>query len=109
VAATGILHPLMAMTAMVASTSAIMVNSFGFKIIPRRGSQGREKILFSVPGIHCQGCVERIRDHLMGQKGIQNVEGDPTKKTISVAFEKQKIRQDQIKKAIAGLGYTPTD
>jgi heavy metal translocating P-type ATPase len=109
VAATGILHPLMAMTAMVLSTSAIMVNSFGFKMIPYRGSKGREKILLSVPGIHCQGCVDRIREHLMGQKGVQNVEGDPIKKTISVAFERQKIRQDQIKEAIVGLGYLAAD
>jgi copper chaperone CopZ len=45
----------------------------------------------------------------MGQKGVQNVEGDPIKKTISVAFERQKIRQDQIKEAIVGLGYLAAD
>ncbi len=105
VAATGILHPLMAMAAMVLSTSAIMVNSFGSRIISRREIKGGERILLPVPGIHCQGCVDRIRDHLIAQKGIQKVEGDPTKKTISVSFERQKIKKDKIKEVIAGLGY----
>ncbi len=105
VAATGILHPLMAMAAMVLSTSAIMVNSFGSKFISRREIKVKEKILLSVPGIHCQGCVDRIRDHLMAQKGIRKVEGDPSKKTISVFFERQKIKKDKIKEVIAGLGY----
>jgi heavy metal translocating P-type ATPase len=109
VAATGILHPLMAMTAMVLSTSAIMVNSFGSRFITRKGIEEEEKILLSVPGIHCQGCVDRIRDHLVGQKGIQKVEGNPTKKTISVVFERQKIEKDRIKQAIVGLGYPLAD
>ncbi len=109
VAATGILHPLMAMAAMVISTSAIMINSFGSRFISQREVRGREKIFLSVPGIHCQGCVERIRDHLVTQKGIRKVDGDPVKKTITVAFERQKVRADQIKEAIAGLGYTPAD
>ncbi|MEE9611318.1 MAG: heavy-metal-associated domain-containing protein, partial [Desulfatiglandales bacterium] len=93
----------------VLSTSAIMINSFGSKIISRREAEGREKILLSVPGIHCQGCVDRIRDHLIAQKGIQKVEGNPTKKTISVFFERQKIEKNQIKQAIVGLGYPLAD
>jgi copper chaperone CopZ len=99
----------MAMTAMVLSTSAIMVNSFGSRFITRKGIEEEEKILLSVPGIHCQGCVDRIRDHLVGQKGIQKVEGNPTKKTISVVFERQKIEKDRIKQAIVGLGYPLAD
>jgi copper chaperone CopZ len=53
--------------------------------------------------------VERIRDHLVTQKGIRKVDGDPVKKTITVAFERQKVRADQIKETIAGLGYTTAD
>ncbi len=109
VAATGILHPLMAMMAMVLSTSAIMINSLGSKIISRREIKGGEKMLLSVPGIHCQGCVERIRDHLIAKKGIQEVEGDPAKKTISVVYEDHKIGKNRIKEVIAGLGYTLAD
>ncbi len=108
-AATGILHPLMAMTAMVLSTSAIMINSFGSKIISRREIRGKEKVLLTVPGIHCQGCVDRIRDHLTVQKGIQKVEGDPVKKTISVVYEDHKIVKTKIKEIIAGMGYSLAD
>lgn len=108
-ATTGLLHPLMAMTAMVLSTSAIMVNSFGFKIIPRRKMKGGEKILLSVPGIHCQGCVNRIQASLIKQKGIRNVGGDPTNKTISVFFKKHKINKERIKEVVIELGYTPVE
>jgi heavy metal translocating P-type ATPase len=109
VAATGLLHPLMAMTAMVLSTSTIMINSFGSKLISRREVKEEEKIQLSVPGIHCHGCVALIRDHLKMQEGVQKVEGDPVKKTISVFFEKQKIKEDRIKDLVAELGYSPAD
>ena len=109
VAATGILHPLMAMAAMVLSTSAIMVNSFGSRIVSPRNVKGAERVVLSVPGINCQGCVDRIRDHLIREKGIKRVEGDPVKKTISVAYEIHKTGKNRIKELIAGLGYTLAD
>ncbi|MBW1962799.1 MAG: heavy metal translocating P-type ATPase [Deltaproteobacteria bacterium] len=109
VAATGFLHPLMAMTAMVLSTSAIMLNSFGSRFISRKEIKDREKILLTVPQIHCQSCVARIRDHLMGQEGIERVEGNPARKTVSIFFKKQQIKEDRIKKLITELGYTPVD
>jgi copper/silver-translocating P-type ATPase len=109
VAATGLLHPLMAMTAMVLSTSAIMFNSFGSKFMSRKEFRGGEKILLSVPGIHCQGCVVRIREHLMVQAGVQKIEGDPVKKTLSIFYESQKIKKERIKELVAELGYTPAD
>ncbi|MHC4458709.1 MAG: heavy-metal-associated domain-containing protein, partial [Planctomycetota bacterium] len=109
VAATGLLHPLMAMTAMVLSTSTIMMNSFGSKFISPREAKGGEKILLSVPEIHCHGCVALIRDHLIMQEGVQKVEGDPVKKTVSVFYERQKIKEDRIKDLVAELGYSPAD
>jgi copper chaperone CopZ len=99
----------MAMVAMVFSTSAIMVNSFGSKIISPRKIRGREKILLSVPGIHCQGCLDRIREQLLMEKGIRKVEGDPVKKIVSVVYERRKIERNKIKEVIAGLGYALAD
>ena len=83
----------MAMTAMLLSTSAIIVDSFGSKIISRKEIRVGEKILLSVPGIRCQGSVEPIRDHFIAKKGIQKVEGDSINKTNSVVYENQKINR----------------
>jgi copper chaperone CopZ len=45
----------------------------------------------------------------MVQAGVQKIEGDPVKKTLSIFYESQKIKKERIKELVAELGYTPAD
>lgn len=111
VAATGLLHPLMAMTAMVLSTSAIMVNSFGFKIrttIKEKAGEGigeHTLLVLDVPGIHCESCIKRIEQDLLSKKGIKGVSGDVVNKKITVIYDTKMTKEEAIKQAIIDLGY----
>ena len=111
VAATGLLHPLMAMAAMVLSTSAIMVNSFGLKVrttIKGKAGEMRSEyttLVMSVPGIHCQSCVKGIEQGLVSKKGVEGISGDPANKKITVIYDRRMIKEEVIKQAVIDSGY----
>lgn len=75
-AVTGLLHPIWAMVAMVASVSTVLLNAFGGRMFPAAGSKAgglaqaavarpeearMEKVIFNVPTIHCEGCAGNIQ------------------------------------------------
>ena len=124
-ATTGLVHPSWAMIAMAASVSAVLGNSFGGRILKRspvqrkrpavKPKEGRPKqteatqtdadVTLSVPGIHCQGCVETIQANLMIEPGIGDVEGDTKSKNVRVGYNSKVTSPEQIGAAIARLGY----
>lgn len=126
-AATGIVHPSWAMIAMALSVSAVLANSFGGRLLrsgtgpsadtpslsPRvveddEGSDDAgttEELIFSVPGIHCMGCVNGIRLHLKSASGIEAVEGNAKAKQIKVSYRAGDVTPEQIREMIGQLGY----
>ncbi|MFQ5784944.1 MAG: heavy metal translocating P-type ATPase [Alphaproteobacteria bacterium] len=122
VAAAGIVHPAWAMAAMATSVSLVLANSFGGRLLKRgsvsrapdaptgketglEGSDDETHVLFSVPDIHCQGCVETIRAGLLAEDGVTAAEGDAQAKTVMVRYRASVTSPERIETAIAGLGY----
>ena len=125
-ATTGFVHPSWAMIAMAASVSAVLANSFGGRLLRPRSvdspaaavrstGKGKEKIapggasvnelVFSVPGIHCQGCVETIRAGLLLEDGVKIVHGDAETKIINVHYSASITSPECLKAVVAQLGY----
>ncbi|MFQ6017095.1 MAG: HAD-IC family P-type ATPase, partial [Kiloniellaceae bacterium] len=124
-ATTGLVHPSWAMIAMALSVSAVLANSFGGRFLtrspaqlnhaatlPRKGRaeeteavESDAEITLSVPGIHCQGCVETIQANLMIERGIGVVDGDVKTKNVRVAYSSNVTSPERIGAAIARLGY----
>jgi len=111
VAATGWLHPLMAMAAMILSTTAIMINSFGFKITTSIRQRAGEKkgeyavMVLNIPGIHCKSCIDRIEKSLLSIKGVKSVSGDPETKKVRIFYDQKVTGRDTIRETVVGLGY----
>lgn len=116
-ATTGLVHPVWAMIAMAASVSTVLLNSFGGKLLPRRKeseeaareamdeSEPVERLQFQVPTIHCEGCVQIIRDALGRFPEIDRVEGEPRRKRITVVFHGA-LARDEVAQEISRLGHT---
>lgn len=112
-AVTGLVHPVWAMIAMVASVSTVLLNSFAGKLLPKPVQRKIpkpigpvEELNFEVPSIHCEGCVQIIRDALSQFPEITNVEGEVKQKRIIVMVQKGLIPRDRISSEIARLGHT---
>lgn len=112
-ATTGLVHPVWAMIAMVASVSTVLINSFAGRLLPKPVQRKIpepigpvEELNFKVPTIHCEGCVQIIRDSLGRFPEVTKVEGEPTQKQIAVTVQKGSLSRDYIIGEIAKLGHT---
>lgn len=107
-AVTGLVHPVMAMIAMVASVSAVLLNSFAGRLLPRlkiKGELPPEKLSLKIPTIHCEGCLTGIREKLQELPNIQAVEGDVKEKHIIVTVRDAQLGRAEICKSLAEIGH----
>jgi copper chaperone CopZ len=63
------------------------------------------KRTFSVPRIHCGGCVQTVTDTLRSVAGVTAAEGDAMKKTVDVVFDPAQVSEQRLRQALAGVGY----
>ncbi len=106
-AATGLVHPVWAMVAMIASVSTVLLNSLGGKLIPktRRREARMDNITLKVPTMHCQGCAEAVRKALLQLKGVQDVTVDLMAKQVAVTYERDGLKAERLREAIAQVGF----
>jgi len=113
-ATTGIVHPVWAMIAMAASVTTVLLNSFGGRLLPktRKGKEPEmtekgdvEKLDFVVPSIHCEGCVQVIRDALSRLPAVVEVKGEPQKKHLSMSVQKGSLSRVEVADQISKLGH----
>jgi copper chaperone CopZ len=64
-----------------------------------------ETLAFKVPTIHCEGCVQIIRDALGRLPAVTGVEGRPKAKLIQVAVQRGALSRDEIASEISKLGH----
>ena len=131
-ATTGLVHPVWAMIAMAASVTAVLLNSFGGRLLPARrqapeeaaavaedrravepevaasgsASSGKAARLFlDVPDMHCAGCENTIRMILSARHGVDEVEADAKRKRVRVDFRPGAIDAAEIEEAVASGGF----
>lgn len=115
-ATTGLVHPVWAMIAMAASVSAVLMNSFAGRLLPKarerkahepipQKEEEVEKFEFVIPSIHCEGCVQVIRDALSRLPAVAGVEGKPRQKHLTVSAHKDSLSREQIAEEISKLGH----
>ncbi len=104
-ATTGLVHPVWAMVAMIASVSTVLLNSFGGQLLPKPKKPALEEIVLKVPTMHCQGCVGDIKGAIGRLPGVATVEADLKEELVTVALRDSQTGRDQICAAIAGIGH----
>jgi heavy metal translocating P-type ATPase len=109
-ATTGLVHPALAMMAMLGSVSTVLLNSLGGRLVPRRGGiQGEEEkkktMILHIPGMHCQGCVAAIRGALQKIDAVE-VEADLNQHLLVI--HSHGTAPDKIKKILREAGF-PSD
>lgn len=106
-ATTGLVAPVWAMLAMAASVTAVLLNSFWGRLVPRLGRRTptTRRITLTVPSIHCQGCVTKIRDTLGRLGGVLSVEGDPQTKQVVVTMRDGQGQLRAVEDALTRIGH----
>ncbi len=102
---TGLLHPVWAMIAMVASVTTVLTNSFAGRLLPKRRADREAELTLNVANMHCDNCVSVIRRAVSGLGGIQDIKGNVDRRTITVAYREGKADPDGIRAAIIEQGF----
>ena len=64
-----------------------------------------ERLTLSVPGLHCNGCIETVCGVLGLLGGVAEVEGDLDRKTITVLHDPEVASRTAITASLEEIGF----
>ena len=67
-----------------------------------------KKVQFSIEGMHCGSCAAGIKMVLDNTDGVLSASADWDSKNVEVEYDEEKIKLEDILKAIGELGYKAT-
>jgi periplasmic mercuric ion binding protein len=87
---------------------AIMVMT-AFSIPSFAQQKGIQKAVIKTPGVQCEDCKTRIENHLAHEDGVSSVKADYRKHTVTVVWYTDRTNIENIKTALANMGYDADD
>lgn len=66
-------------------------------------------VKIQTPGMQCEECKKRVEDYLKYEEGITKVVAWPKSKYVSVSYLTDRTNIENIKTAIANVGYDADD
>jgi heavy metal translocating P-type ATPase len=108
-ALTGLVHPAWAMVAMVASVSTVLTNSFAGRLIPKPSRGRRARLSLRIANMHCEQCLDSIKQAVRGLEGVEDVAGDLSKQMLTVAYREGVVEPDGVREAIIERGFQVGD
>jgi len=82
---------------------------FLFTSVSLSGQEKSNKELATVKfetSIDCENCVNTIMKNIPFEKGVKDVKCDLTTKEVTVQYQKDKNKPEQLRRSIEKLGYT---
>jgi copper chaperone len=64
-----------------------------------------EEASFNIPSLSCSVCSGRIQGELKGMNGVRSVDVDLKAQSVRVSYDPDELRQQDIRKKIAAMGY----
>ncbi|MEW5958196.1 MAG: heavy metal translocating P-type ATPase [Chloroflexota bacterium] len=104
-AMTGLVHPVWAMAAMVASVSTVLLNSFGGRLLPQARRGRPTQLTLKIPNMHCEHCLASIQEAARKLDGVEEVTGDPARQVVTVTYRQGMLEPDGIREAIIERGF----
>ena len=80
-----------------------------FSSLSLSGQEKNKKELATVKfetSIDCDHCVSTIMKNIPFEKGVKDVKCDLTTKEVTIQFQKDKNKPEQLKKSLEKLGFT---
>ena len=110
-AALGLVTPLLAITFMIISIFAILLNTLRIRWMKLASSAATEggtvaHAEFRVPEMVCEGCAGKIADLFKPMPGVRSVKPYVAQKKVAITFEPDRLSREDLKAAFGQLGYT---
>lgn len=90
---------------------SVVVFTIGLALACSMAGCGREilaRAVFTVEGMHCDGCSAAIVDALTATPGVEKAFADYQEGVAEVVYRPRRVDVDELKAEIEKLGYTVT-
>ena len=67
------------------------------------------EVKFTLPAIHCDGCVSGIQMASRLEKRVTGVRGEKGSKTVTVTWNEDETGKEAITEWLTSIGYEPAD
>ena len=113
-AALGFVTPSIAITVMVLSIFAILLNTLRVRGIDLQREEEAEvgplaEVEFLVPSMVCEGCAEKISQALRPLPGVREVKPKVAQKHVYVRYEPARVKEQQLRNALGAAGFTAVE
>lgn len=90
---------------------AIALALIGFSMVSvgQVKKKGVQTVTIETPSVQCESCKNRIEKYMIREEGVQKVTVDYKKKKTKVTYVAERTNVENIKTAIANLGYDADD
>lgn len=69
-------------------------------------AQEKKEVVFSTePEIHCDGCVNKIKNNIRFEKGVKAINADLKTKLVTIQYDSSKTDVEKLQKAFQKIGY----
>lgn len=68
----------------------------------------KEVVFTTEPEIHCESCVNKIKNNLRFEKGVKAINPDLDTKLVTIQYDSEKTNPDNLIKAFAKIKYKAT-
>jgi copper chaperone CopZ len=88
-----------------------LVFTIGLALVFSVAGCGREnpvRTVFTVEGMHCDGCSSAITDALTGTDGVERASADHEEGVAEAVYQPSTVDVEELKAEIEELGYTVT-
>lgn len=65
-----------------------------------------KKVVFTTnPVMHCDGCENKIKNHMKFEKGIKKIETNIERQEVVITYDAEKTTPEKLVKAFSKIGY----
>ena len=68
----------------------------------------KEVVFTTEPEIHCESCVNKIKNNLRFEKGVKAINSDLNTKLVTIQYDSEKTNPENLIKAFAKIKYKAT-
>lgn len=106
-ATTGLVHPVWAMIAMVASVSTVLLNSFGGRFVSKvKPGREKQKATLKIPNMHCEQCVRTMQKALKKKIGEIELDADFENQVLTLTFTNEGTSVEGVEEILTEAGYS---
>lgn len=72
-------------------------------------AQTKKEVVFTTePEIHCESCVNKIKNNIRFEKGVKAINPDLKTKLVTIQYDSEKTDVEKLQKAFQKIGYKVT-